>query len=85
MTGFTGYSLQYTHCRLCRLEEIPGVKKATHCNPSLLQEPEAVNLIYRMAMCPDTLKEAKDTLEAHRLVKYTFSLWLVTLNYYFVG
>lgn len=77
MIGYTGYKLQYTHCRLCRLEEIPGAKAATHCNPSLLQEPEAVNLIYCMAMCPDALKEAKDSLEAYRIVKYTFELWSV--------
>lgn len=77
VTGQTGYTLQYTHCRLCRLEEIPGVEAATHCNPSLLQEPEAANLIYSMARCADVLKDAKDTLEAYRVVKYTFDLWSV--------
>ncbi|KAJ6630184.1 putative arginine--tRNA ligase, mitochondrial [Pseudolycoriella hygida] len=74
VVGDTGYNLQYTHCRLCRLEEIPGVKMAAHCNPTLLQEPEAVNLIYSMAKAPDILKEAKDSLEAHRIVHYTFQL-----------
>lgn len=41
--------LQYTHCRLISLEQNCGVTLPDNCDPSLLTEPEALDLVLEIA------------------------------------
>lgn len=41
--------LQYTHCRLISLEQNCGVALPDNCEPSLLTEPEALDLVLEIA------------------------------------
>lgn len=74
VNGDTGIKLQYTHCRLYSLEQVTGVTPATECLPELLQEPEAINLIYEIDRFAEVLYKSLDTLEACYLVNYLFTL-----------
>lgn len=47
--GDSGIKLQYTHCRLINLEKNCGMSLPSHCNPKLLQEPEAILLVLEIA------------------------------------
>jgi arginyl-tRNA synthetase len=49
MNGDGGIKLQYTHCRLCSLEERSGATAAAECDGSLLMEPIAFNLVAELA------------------------------------
>lgn len=73
--GDTGIKLQYTHCRLCSLEENCGVIAAQCCNPELLLEQEAMSLIKEIARFHEVLYSAQEQLEACILVNYLFNLW----------
>uniref|UniRef100_A0A1B6CFH1 Probable arginine--tRNA ligase, mitochondrial n=1 Tax=Clastoptera arizonana TaxID=38151 RepID=A0A1B6CFH1_9HEMI len=72
--GDTGIKLQYTHCRLTSLEKNCGVSLPNHCDPKLLQEPEALLLIQEIARFDDILLNSFNNLEACTLVKYLFQL-----------
>ncbi|CAH1112645.1 unnamed protein product [Psylliodes chrysocephalus] len=72
--GDTGVKLQYAHCRLYNLEKNAGIMAANKCQPLLLFEPEAVNLMKEMAKFHDVLYTANEQLEAFVLVKYLFDL-----------
>lgn len=73
--GDTGIKLQYTHCRLCSLEENSGVVPAEECIPEALLEKEATSLIREIGRFHDVLYTAQDHLEACVLVTYLFHLW----------
>lgn len=49
MQGDGGIKLQYTHCRLCSLEERSATTAATECDGSLLTEPLAFSLVVELA------------------------------------
>lgn len=49
MTGNTGVRLQYTHCRLRSLHIKSGVTTASACDPSMLSETAAINLVYEIS------------------------------------
>ncbi|KAF1984755.1 arginyl-tRNA synthetase [Aulographum hederae CBS 113979] len=74
--GDTGPYLQYAHARLCSIardvkltrEELVGADFA------LLQEPHAVDLVRLMAQYPDTIVQARKTLEPSAIVTYLFRL-----------
>lgn len=72
--GDTGIKLQYTHCRLCSLEENSGVMIPKKCIPNLLQEIEALNLIKSLASFQDVLYRTEEQCEACLLVNYLFFL-----------
>lgn len=67
-------NFQYTHCRLCSLEQNTGVMPATQCDPKYLLEPEAIALIVTLAQLPEVLYKAKQDLGAQVLVSYMYSL-----------
>lgn len=75
MTGDTGIKLQYTHCRLCSLEQNSGAVEAEHVNVDLLQEPEAISVVIELAKFPEAISRAYKTQEACVIVNYLFSLW----------
>lgn len=49
MQGDGGIKLQYTHCRLCSLEEQSATTAAVECDGSLLTEPVACILVAELA------------------------------------
>jgi arginyl-tRNA synthetase len=49
MQGDGGLKLQYTHCRLCSLEERNTMSPAVQCHPEALLEAEAQALITELA------------------------------------
>lgn len=71
----SGIKLQHTHCRLYNLEQNCGAQLVSHCIPELLQEPEAVKLMYDIARFPEVIHKTQDTLESCTLVMYLFDLW----------
>uniref|UniRef100_A0A336LYX9 Probable arginine--tRNA ligase, mitochondrial n=1 Tax=Culicoides sonorensis TaxID=179676 RepID=A0A336LYX9_CULSO len=75
VTGDTGIKLQYTHCRLCSLEQNSGATEANHINVDLLQEPEAIALVFELAKFPEAISRAYKSQEACVIVNYLFSLW----------
>ncbi|XP_065084628.1 uncharacterized protein ArgRS-m [Ochlerotatus camptorhynchus] len=73
--GDCGIKLQYTHCRLWSLEKNADecLDHGT-CNPELLPEVEALNLICELANYDAALTEAAEKQEACILVNYLFGL-----------
>jgi arginyl-tRNA synthetase len=49
MQGDGGIKLQYTHCRLCSLEDKSATTAAAECDGSLLTEPLACTLVSELA------------------------------------
>lgn len=72
--GDTGVRLQYTHARLCNLEEATQVRPAPICNPEYLQEPEIMFLTIQLARFNDVLIRSHQEMEACLLVRYLFHL-----------
>ncbi|XP_069690723.1 probable arginine--tRNA ligase, mitochondrial isoform X2 [Periplaneta americana] len=68
--GDTGVKLQYTHCRLVSLERNCGVSLPGECDPSVLQEPEAVLLVKNIARFEEVIMKSYSELEACVLVNY---------------
>ncbi|KAF7268556.1 arginyl-tRNA synthetase, mitochondrial [Rhynchophorus ferrugineus] len=72
--GDTGIKLQYTHCRLHSLEENTGILPAKQCDPAVLIEDEATELVKALAKFQDILYASGEQLEACLLVTYLFHL-----------
>lgn len=82
-TGTSGIRLQYTHCRLFSL-----ISKENHTTSSLLEvfedhpgfltgqltEKEAQNLLWRIAVFDEAVRDAYVHLEPNVLLRYLFSL-----------
>lgn len=75
VVGDSGVRLQYTHCRLCSLEENSGAVAASAVDPTAFTEPEALTLIIELAKFPEAISRAYDNHEACVIVNYLFSLW----------
>ena len=74
MKGDTGVKLQYTHCRLVSLEENSGAIIASECEPSLLTEEAAEDLIYMIGKFDEAMIKSYHDLEPHILVHYLLRL-----------
>ncbi|XP_073981119.1 arginyl-tRNA synthetase, mitochondrial isoform X1 [Rhodnius prolixus] len=72
--GDTGVKLQYTHCRLCSLEEICGVEAPTVCEPDLLTEPLLLEIILEIARSEEVIQFSMENMESSNLVSYLFKL-----------
>lgn len=73
-SGNSGIKMQYTHCRLSNLIEANEDLNATDFNFDLLQEPEAIQLILRLAQFDEHLARSYRLVEPSVLVRYLF--WL---------
>ncbi|XP_066901277.1 probable arginine--tRNA ligase, mitochondrial isoform X2 [Halyomorpha halys] len=73
-TGDTGSKLQYTHCRLCSLEETCGVNLPTYVNATVLTEPTVFELMYELTRFQDVINCCQNELESFYLVNYAFKL-----------
>lgn len=70
-----GKSFQYTHCRLCSLEERFGLLCSNdECDPSHLTEEDALTLVTEIARFPEILYRAKQSFGPQILVNYMFAL-----------
>lgn len=72
--GDTGIRLQYTHCRLWNLEKNSGASLAHNCDPSVLNELEAIALIREISRFEEVLLRTYSELEACHLVQYLFQI-----------
>ncbi|XP_049807048.1 probable arginine--tRNA ligase, mitochondrial isoform X2 [Schistocerca nitens] len=72
--GDTGIRLQYTHCRLWNLEKNSGASLAYNCDPSVLNELEAIVLVREIARFEEVLLKTYSELEACHLVQYLFHI-----------
>ncbi|KAB0796940.1 hypothetical protein PPYR_11001 [Photinus pyralis] len=72
--GDSGAKLQYTHCRLCSLEENSGAVPVQVCKPEFLEQPDVTALVRELARFPDVLHKAQSQMEACVLVSYLFHL-----------
>ncbi|KAF5273696.1 hypothetical protein FQA39_LY07386 [Lamprigera yunnana] len=72
--GDSGIKLQYTHCRLCSLEERSGAIPVQECKPKLLEESEVTVLVRELARFPDVILASQVQMEACVLVTYLFHL-----------
>lgn len=70
-----GKNFQYTHCRLCSLEERFGsLLSSNECDASHLVEVEALSLAVEIARFPEALYRSKQTCGSQILVNYMFLL-----------
>ena len=65
-----GVKLQYTHCRLFSLEENSGATLPSECDPSLLQESTAQDLIFKIGLFDEAVIESYEKLEPYILIRY---------------
>ncbi|KAK1135790.1 hypothetical protein K0M31_000364 [Melipona bicolor] len=77
MKGDSGIKLQYTHCRLCSLEELSDATLVTECDSALLKEPEVDQLILLISQFDEVVLKSYEELEPCILTIYLFRLWLV--------
>lgn len=81
------YYVQYAHARICsiiKMAEERGIALPCYedIDPSLLQEPEEINLIKIMARYPEMIEGTVRSLEPHRITFYLNELAGVFHSYY---
>lgn len=75
VSGDSGIKLQYTHCRLCSLQENCGsIEEAKEIESQHFNEQEAQQLIYEIIRYPEVILYASESLESSGLVNYLFKL-----------
>ncbi|XP_075227217.1 arginyl-tRNA synthetase, mitochondrial [Lycorma delicatula] len=74
MKGDGGIKLQYTHCRLINLEENCNQDLPDKCDPLLLEEYEAVNLVQEIARFDEIIQSSFLKQEPYIIVNYLFKL-----------
>ncbi|XP_060608990.2 probable arginine--tRNA ligase, mitochondrial [Anolis sagrei] len=73
--GDTGVFLQYTHARLCSLEEMCGtVNQVAHINMAGLQDPPALSLIQHLLRYDEILYQSSQDLQPKHIVNYLLKL-----------
>lgn len=70
----SGSTLQYAHCRLCSLINNSNEAVAKQCDPQVLLEPEAIDVVLKLAQFEQVLLRCNQTLEASHLVVYLSQL-----------
>ncbi|KAI5745475.1 hypothetical protein M8J76_011367 [Diaphorina citri] len=75
MSGDGGVKLQYSHCRLVSLaQECNAIQPPDHCDPKLLAEPVALQLILDIARFDEVLYQAHESYDSSIVVRYLFNL-----------
>ncbi|KFV70265.1 hypothetical protein N307_04446, partial [Dryobates pubescens] len=72
--GDTGVFLQYTHARLCSLEQMHGNEQLTDCNVACLQEPEAISVLQHLLRYDEVLYRSSQDLQPKHIVSYLLTL-----------
>ncbi|NMA02376.1 MAG: arginine--tRNA ligase [Clostridia bacterium] len=70
------YYVQYAHARICSILKATGVATpdADKIDLTLLNEPEELELIRKIADLPDEIAQAAKALEPHRMARYAHDL-----------
>ncbi|EDL98596.1 arginyl-tRNA synthetase-like (predicted) [Rattus norvegicus] len=72
--GDTGVFLQYTHARLCSLEETFGCGYLNDFNVACLQEPQSVSILQHLLRFDEVLYTASQDLQPKHIVSYLLTL-----------
>ncbi|BES93504.1 arginyl-tRNA synthetase 2, mitochondrial [Nesidiocoris tenuis] len=79
-TGDSGVKIQYTHSRLCSLEERfnfqPG--SVDEIDEKSLNDPSVLPLVFQLARCDDVVSEATKKMESPLIVAHLFKLCNLT-------
>jgi arginyl-tRNA synthetase len=81
------YYVQYAHARICsilKMAQDRGIVLPVYAdiNPTLLREPEEINLMKIMARYPEMIEGAAGSLEPHRITFYLNDLAGTFHSYY---
>ncbi|XP_051012127.1 probable arginine--tRNA ligase, mitochondrial [Acomys russatus] len=72
--GDTGVFLQYTHARLCSLEETFGCGYLNDLNIACLQEPQSVSILQHLLRFDEVLYKSSQDLQPKHIVSYLLTL-----------
>ncbi|XP_031222260.1 probable arginine--tRNA ligase, mitochondrial isoform X1 [Mastomys coucha] len=72
--GDTGVFLQYTHARLCSLEETFGCGYLNDFNVACLQEPQSVSILQHLLRFDEVLYTSSQDLQPKHIVSYLLTL-----------
>ncbi|XP_021498362.1 probable arginine--tRNA ligase, mitochondrial isoform X2 [Meriones unguiculatus] len=72
--GDTGVFLQYTHARLCSLEETFGCGYLDDFNVACLQEPQSVSVLQHLLRFDEVLYQSSQDLQPKHIVSYLLTL-----------
>ncbi|XP_021015900.1 probable arginine--tRNA ligase, mitochondrial isoform X1 [Mus caroli] len=72
--GDTGVFLQYTHARLCSLEETFGCGYLNDLNVACLQEPQSVSILQHLLRFDEVLYMSSQDLQPKHIVSYLLTL-----------
>nr|AAH24878.1 Arginyl-tRNA synthetase 2, mitochondrial [Mus musculus] len=72
--GDTGVFLQYTHARLCSLEETFGCGYLNDSNVACLQEPQSVSILQHLLRFDEVLYLSSQDLQPKHIVSYLLTL-----------
>ncbi|XP_021077899.1 probable arginine--tRNA ligase, mitochondrial [Mus pahari] len=72
--GDTGVFLQYTHARLCSLEETFGCGYLSDFNVACLHEPQSVSLLQHLLRFDEVLYMSSQDLQPKHIVSYLLTL-----------
>ncbi|NXU59704.1 SYRM protein, partial [Turnix velox] len=72
--GDTGVFLQYTHARLCSLEQMRGNEQITDFNVVCLQEPGAIAVLQHLLRYDEVLYRSSQDLQPKHIVDYLLTL-----------
>ncbi|NXW58391.1 SYRM protein, partial [Eurystomus gularis] len=72
--GDTGTFLQYTHARLCSLEQMHGNEQLTDVNVACLQEPDAISVLQHLLRYDEVLYRSSQDLQPKHIVSYLLTL-----------
>ncbi|XP_042126899.1 putative arginine--tRNA ligase, mitochondrial isoform X1 [Peromyscus maniculatus bairdii] len=72
--GDTGVFLQYTHARLCSLEETFGCGYLNDVNVACLQEPQSVSILQHLLRFDEVLYKSSQDLQPKHIVSYLLTL-----------
>jgi arginyl-tRNA synthetase len=72
--GETGPYLQYTHARICGILRKAGKQPGPEVDFKLLSEPEARELVKKLALFPEAVVQAREQYEPFAICSYLFEL-----------
>ncbi|XP_028653364.2 probable arginine--tRNA ligase, mitochondrial [Erpetoichthys calabaricus] len=72
--GDTGVFLQYTHARLCSLQEINNSSSECSFNPECLQDPAAIAILQHLLRYDEVLFQSSKNLQPRHLVNFLLML-----------
>ncbi|XP_039603944.1 probable arginine--tRNA ligase, mitochondrial isoform X3 [Polypterus senegalus] len=72
--GDTGVFLQYTHARLCSLQEMNNSSSECSFNPECLQDPAAIAILQHLLRYDEVLFQSSKNLQPRHLVNFLLML-----------